>query len=179
MRLLHPSALCLLIGALAAFSSPSPAQTPDAPLVHFVTDPATDPGFDIEVTELAREGNTSKLNVVHRSGEPRGSLVIVTKAVYQIAKARHAAYFITLQEKMNHDASWALVVGFPDNGTPNVQTDFGKPYEEKNISGKKRVCFSVAECAVLFEKAPASTTPAAPPPLPVDTSSNPAPTATP
>ncbi|SDT91461.1 hypothetical protein SAMN05444156_0696 [Verrucomicrobium sp. GAS474] len=150
MRLSLSLAVVLFAFSCAGFGQ-TPAPAAEEPLVHFQSDLVADPGYDIEVTEEKREGNTSTLLAIHRKGDPRGSLVMGTKAIYQIAKARHAAYFITLKEKMRPDGNWSLVVGFPDNDHPNVETDFPVPYSKKNLSGKTRVCFSVAECAVLFE----------------------------
>ncbi len=162
--------LALASGLLLSVAG-APAQTADGPLVDFHSNPAEDSGCEVEVIEQKRDAATSTLQVIHGKGSPRETLVTTTKGIYTIAKARHAAYFITLKEKMRPDGTWELVAGFPADDHPDLKTAFGQPYSETNIFGKKRVCFSVAECASLFEKAPSQAP--ADPPLPTSSTGTP------
>ncbi|SDT91452.1 hypothetical protein SAMN05444156_0695 [Verrucomicrobium sp. GAS474] len=145
----------LLVWLGTALVPASFGQSIDGPLVRFDSTkwPGTDPAFDIKVNELERNEttHTSKVQVIRKKGGPTGSALISTKGIYEIAKARHAAYFVTLKSWTDPDGSWMSIVGFPAEKNPDFKTAFGEPYSETQEDGGKRITMSVADAARVFE----------------------------
>lgn len=124
----------------------------DAPLVHFDSKALGDPRFDVQITELERTGNVSKVRVTHRSGGPTGTALFTTQGMYEIAKARHAAYFMPLRELPEANGDRIYLIGFSDDKNTDPSALFGEAGSDAAAS--HRPFLSVAQFAVLFEGKP-------------------------
>ena len=137
---------------LFLFCSVLLARAADAPLVHFDSKALGDPRFDVQITELERTGNISKVRVTHHSGGPTGTALFTTQGMYEIAKARHAAYFMPLKELPEANGDRIYLIGFSDDKDADPRALFGEAGSDAAAS--HRPFLSVAQFAVIFEGKP-------------------------
>jgi hypothetical protein len=93
--------------------------------------------------EIERSPKYSIVQVTHSGGASVPSIMFVVRGMWEIARAREAAYFINLKEWTAGDGKGHYKVGFADTDRVDVSSYFGEsPAEPKFLS--------VEEFALIF-----------------------------
>ncbi|HVU88914.1 MAG TPA: hypothetical protein VHD36_16440 [Pirellulales bacterium] len=124
-------------------------------LVHLESRTFGDPDYDITVTERKRVGNISTVCVNHKKGFSVGSAMFVAKALCKIAKARHAEYFVMLEEHEAPDGTRLMQVGFTNVKNADIKREFGSQFSKLDDRGEPRRYSSKHDLEDFFAVAPA------------------------
>jgi hypothetical protein len=108
------------------------------------------PDYVITVNELQRTGNASTVKVDRKKGFSVGSVMFVSKALYRIAKARGAGYFVNLKEWQEADGTRTMLVGFTSTKDADIKKEFGEQFSDTDEGGQKRCYIKVSDYDMLF-----------------------------
>jgi len=147
MRFLIPAfAIVILITVYAG------AATTPVTLVRIDSKDFGDTNSLIQIEELERDANTSKLRMTHQKmGSSVGSSMFIVRGIYEVAKARGAEYFINLKEWDDKEGGRIYVTGFTNTKDADLKQEFGAEYDYNNESGQKRGYMSVSQLKGMFE----------------------------
>ncbi len=122
-------------------------------------------GVIVKATELERSGKTSKIKVVFtkRIGNV-GACMSLTKAFYDIAKARKCEYFTILKGWRDEDGSQILIGGFTNTKDADIKKEFGQQFDYNGEVHQKGDWESVSKYAPLFDNWPGTDESAPQPP---------------
>lgn len=106
----------LLTTALTSY-----AQAADA-LYHREVNEKNPGGIDLKmnVQELSRDEKTSTVKVTTVSGSPMPTIMVISRAFYDIARARGAKYFCNLKEWDDKKGARMYLVGFSNDKNVNL-----------------------------------------------------------
>jgi len=111
----------------------------------------------IQIEELERDANTSKLRMTHQKlGSSVGSSMFIMRGLYEVAKSRGAEYFINLKEWDDMEGGRIYIAGFTNTKDADLKKEFGEEYDYNSEYGQKRGYMSVSQCKGIFETPPGS-----------------------
>ena len=108
---------------------------------------------NMKIVEFERNTNTSKLRFTRmKRGSSVGTSMFIMRGFYEAAKARGAEYFVNLKEWDDKDGTRIFIAGFTNTKDADLKKEFGEEYDYNNEYGQKRICISISQLKVLFEK---------------------------
>jgi hypothetical protein len=125
-----------VVAMLAAIALGFVAEASAEALYHREVDQKNPGGKDLAMSaqELRRDPKTSEVKVVFRSGASVPSSMFIVRALYDIALARKAKYFVKLQERKAQDGATIFLVGFSDTDGVDPSQYFGVPHIQSDAT---------------------------------------------
>ncbi len=112
-----------------------------------------DDRFLMTIKEMERHPQTSKLRLTYKEmGSSVGSSMFITRAFYEVAKARGAKYFVVLREWTDAEGGRIYIAGFTDDKNADLKKVFGEEFDYQNEHGQTRELVSVSQFRILFEQ---------------------------
>ena len=93
--------------------------------------PAEGEPLRMVIQEVERNEYTSTLVVTYSSGATVAAVLAITRAAYDIAKARKARFFINLKEWEDEEGRFNYIIGFTNKKQPDPLSFFGIPDSDK------------------------------------------------
>jgi hypothetical protein len=125
-----------MVAMVAAIALGLVAEASAEALYHREVDQRNPGGKDLIMSaqELRRDSKTSEIKVVFRSGASVPSSMFIVRALYDIALARKAKYFVKLRERKAEDGATIFLVGFSDTDKVEPSQYFGVPHIESGAT---------------------------------------------
>jgi len=106
--------------------------------------------FDVEVIEIERDKNISKLKIIDKTLTSVCSVVTLEMmTIYKIAKQTNYKYFVDLESYESEDGNTIITIGFTNKENANIKSEFGLQYSDKDEEGEEKFLIPVNSLEVV------------------------------
>lgn len=106
--------------------------------------------FDVEVIEIERNKNISKLKIIDKTLTSVCSVITLEMmAIYRIAKLTNYKYFVDLENYDLEDGNRIIIIGFTNEKNAGIKSEFGLQYSNKDKEGEKKFLISIHSLEVI------------------------------